>query len=135
MMNAPFRARGAQSYARVGLETGVNSASPEKLISLLFDGARAAIARARFALEHNDIPGRGAAISKAIDIVSNGLRAALNLEAGGEVAANLQELYIYIERCLLLANLHANVSKLDEADRLLADLGSAWNELDSQQGA
>ncbi len=135
MTYAPTRARGAQSYARVGLETGVNSASPEKLISMLFDGARTAIARARFGFEQNNIPARGQAISKAIDIVSNGLRAALNLEAGGQIAANLFELYNYIERCLLLANLHSDVAKLDEADRLLADIGSAWNELGSQQVA
>lgn len=129
------RARGAQSYAKVGLETGVHSASPEKLISMLFDGARTAIARARFAMEQNDVPGRGTAISKAVAIVSEGLRAALNLEAGGEVAANLQELYIYIERCLLQANLRSDVSKLNEADRLLADIASAWNEMGSQKGA
>lgn len=135
MTYAPTRARGAQSYARVGLETGVNSASPEKLISMLFDGARTSIARARFAMEQNDIPGRGMAISKAVAIVSEGLRAALNLEAGGEVAANLQELYIYIERCLLQANLRSDVSKLDEADRLLADIAGAWNEMGSHKGA
>jgi len=135
MTYAPIRARGAQSYARVGLETGVHSASPEKLISMLFDGARTAIARARFSIEQNDIPGRGMATSKAIAIVSEGLRAALNLEAGGEVAANLQELYIYIERCLLQANLRSDVAKLDEADRLLAGIASAWTEMAAQKGA
>ena len=134
MTYAPMR-RGAQTYAQVGLETDVNSASPEKLISLLFEGARKAIARARFAFENNDVPARGMAISKAVAIVSEGLRAALNLEAGGEVAANLQELYIYIERCLLQANLHADASKLDEADRLLADIASAWNEIEPAKGA
>lgn len=135
MMNGSVRARGAHTYAKVGLETSVNSASPEKLISLLFAGARSSIARARFAFEQNDIPARGMAISKTIGIVGDGLRAALNLEAGGEIAANLHDLYIYIERCLLLANLHSDVAKLDEADRLLAEIGSAWNELGSQQEA
>src|SRR5690606_2614822 len=135
MMSGSIHARGAHAYARLGLETSINSASPEKLISLLFEGARTAIARARFAFEQKDIPARGQAISKAIGIVSEGLRAALNLEAGGEIAANLQELYIYIERCLLQANLNADVSKLDEADRLLADIASAWNEMEPTKGA
>ena len=135
MTYAPPRARGAQSYAKVGLETGVHSASPEKLISMLFDGARTAIARARFAFEQNNIAARGQAISKAIDIVANGLKAALNREAGGDIAANLYELYDYIERCLLMANLRSDLAKLDEADRLLADVASAWNEMGSQKGA
>lgn len=129
MTYAPMRARGAQTYANVGLQTGVASASPEKLISMLFDGARAAIGRAKQALERGDIPARGKAISQAIDIVSNGLKAALNLEVGGEVAQNLYELYDYIERCLLEANLHADASKLDLCDKLLSDIGSAWNEI------
>src|SRR5690606_5225682 len=129
MSYAPMRARGAQTYANVGLQTGVASASPEKLIAMLFDGARAAIGRARLGLERGDIPARGKAISQAIDIVGNGLRAALNLEAGGEIAQNLYQLYDYVERCLLQANLHADASKLDEAERLLENIGSAWNEI------
>lgn len=127
--------RGAGSYAQVGLETGANSASPEKLISMLYDGALTAIRRAQACLESGDIPGRGAAISKALDIVVNGLRAALNLEAGGEIASNLYGLYEYIERCLLLANLHADAGKLAEAEKLLSDIASAWNEMAaSRQG-
>lgn len=129
MTYAPMRARGAQTYANVGLQTGVASASPEKLISMLFDGARAAIARAKLALERGDIPARGKAISQAIEIVSNGLKAALNLEVGGEIAQNLYELYDYVERCLLQANLHADAAKLEESDRLLNEIGSAWNEI------
>lgn len=124
-----MRARGAGTYAKVGLETGVNSASPEKLISMLFDGARTAIKRAQLCLDNGDIPGRGQAISKAVAIVSEGLRAALNLEAGGEVAANLFSLYEYIERCLLQANLRADGAKLAEADRLLGEIAEAWNAM------
>jgi len=127
--------RGAQTYAKIGLETSVNSASPERLISLLFEGARMNIARARFAFEQKDIPARGMAISKTISIVGDGLRAALNLEEGGEIAANLHDLYVYIEQCLLLANLHSDVAKLNEADHLLANVASAWNEMGSQNGA
>lgn len=128
-------ARGARSYAQVGLETSVNAASPEHLISLLYDGARLAIGRARIALEQGNIPARGQAISKAIDIVGNGLRAVLDHEAGGEIAANLSNLYDYIERCLLMANLNADADKLAEADRLLADLASAWKDMRAARGA
>lgn len=135
MTYAPMRARGAQSYARVGLETGVNSASPEKLISLLFDGARSAIRRAQVALEKGDVPARGQAISKAIEIVGSGLRAALDREAGGEVAQNLYTLYEYIERCLLQANLRADAAKLAEADTLLKDVADAWKDMSQSRHA
>jgi len=134
-MNLSAHRRSAQAYARIGLETEVQSANPIKLISLLYDGALAAIRRAKLHLEHGNIQARGLAISKAIDIVTNGLRAAVNLKAGGDVAANLDSLYDYIQRCLLLANLHADPARLDEAHELLQTLADAWNQMLEQVGA
>ncbi|MBV7486311.1 flagellar export chaperone FliS [Bordetella sp. BOR01] len=116
----------ARSYTDIGLETQVLSASPQRLITLLFDGARAAIAQARLHLQAGRIAERGAAISKATRIVDEGLKTGLNLEAGGEMAANLANLYDYIVRTLLLANLKGDVAQLDTADRLLAELAQAW---------
>lgn len=115
-----------QSYATVGLETDVMSARPERLITLLLAGARAAIANARIHLDNNRIPERGAAISKAIRIVDEGLRAALDLKAGGELAANLERLYDYVIRTLLTANLRADRTQLDHADELLANIEDGW---------
>ncbi|KCB29971.1 flagellar protein FliS-like protein [Bordetella hinzii L60] len=54
------------------------------------------------------------------------MKQGLNLEAGGEIAANLSELYDFITRTLLKANLHADAAQLDLADGLLAELASAW---------
>lgn len=122
----------ARSYANIGLETQVMSASPEKLISLLFDGARAAIAHARLHLEQNNVPARGQSISKALDIVENGLKASLDMERGGEVAKNLQAVYELVSQNLLLANLNADMERLDLADRLLADIGEAWRTSTAQ---
>ncbi len=89
-------------------------------------GARAAIGQARLHLQEGRIAERGAAISKAIKIVDEGLKMGLNMEAGGDIAANLSLLYDYIVRTLLMANLKADVEQLDIADRLLADLAEAW---------
>ncbi|MGE8636786.1 MAG: flagellar export chaperone FliS, partial [Achromobacter piechaudii] len=115
-----------RSYADIGLETQVLGASPERLITLLYLGARAAIGQARIHLNEGRIAERGAAISKAIKIVDEGLKTGLNMEAGGDIAANLALLYDYIIRTLLTANLKADVEQLDIADRLLADLAEAW---------
>ena len=122
----PTGSQSVRSYADIGLETQVLGASPERLITLLYMGARAAIGQARIHLQEGRVAERGAAISKAIKIVEEGLKTGVNLEAGGEIAANLARLYDYIVRTLLTANLKANAEQLDIADRLLADLAEAW---------
>ena len=122
----PTGSQSVRSYADIGLETQVLGASPERLITLLYMGARAAIGQARIHLQEGRVAERGAAISKAIKIVDEGLKTGLNMEAGGEIAANLARLYDYIVRTLLTANLPAHAEQLDIADRLLADLAEAW---------
>ncbi|AOB27029.1 MULTISPECIES: flagellar export chaperone FliS [Bordetella] len=122
----PTGSYSVKSYSDIGLETQVMSATPERLITLLYAGARAAIAQARLHLEAGRVVERGQAIGKAIRIVDEGLKLGLNQDAGGEVAANLARLYDYITRTLLTANLKADKEQLDIADRLLADLSEAW---------
>ncbi|SIT44587.1 Flagellar protein FliS [Paraburkholderia piptadeniae] len=117
---------GANAYARVGLETGAMGASPHRLIVMLYQGARQAIAQARMHLQQGDIPGRGQAITKAIRIIGEGLQAALNLEAGGEIASRLDALYSYMTRRLLEANIKQSEAMLVEVDGLLATLEEAW---------
>ncbi|WP_322011100.1 flagellar export chaperone FliS [Paraburkholderia sp. J12] len=117
---------GANAYARVGVETGVMGASPHKLIALLYQGARKAVAQARMHLQMGNVGPRCEAISKAIRIVESGLQLALNVEAGGEIAQRLNGLYGYITRRLLEANIEQSESKLVEVDGLLATLEEAW---------
>ncbi|PRF77055.1 flagellar export chaperone FliS [Burkholderia multivorans] len=117
---------GANAYARVGVETGVMGASPHRLIAMLYQGARQAVALARMHLQQGNVPARGDAIGKAIRIVESGLQAALNSEAGGEIAARLDALYAYIGRRLLEANAQASDAMLVEVDGLLATLEEAW---------
>jgi flagellar protein FliS len=117
---------GANAYARVGVETGVMGASPHRLIAMLYQGARRAIAQARMHLLQGNIPARGDSITKAIDIVASGLQQALNKEVGGDIAARLDALYTYMTRQLLFANLHADEQRLIEVDGLLATLEEAW---------
>jgi flagellar protein FliS len=117
---------GANAYARVGIETGVMSANPHRLIVLLYQGARQAIAQARMHLQQNNVAARGKSISHAIRIIDSGLRASLNVEAGGEVAQRLESLYRYMSQRLLQANLEQSEEMLVEVDGLLATLEQAW---------
>lgn len=121
--------RGVNAYAKVGLETSIGSASPHKLIVMLYDGALVALLSAQTHMKAGNIPDKGAAISKAITIIDNGLRAALDREAGGEIAAGLDALYEYMSARLLQANLHNDPEILGEVHKLLVDLREAWNAI------
>ncbi|PMR77690.1 flagellar export chaperone FliS [Billgrantia endophytica] len=131
MRGAAAYGRGAGAYARVGVESGVMSASPHQLIVMLFDGALSSIRAARIHMQAGSVAEKGRAISKALDIVNNGLLAALDTEKGGEIAERLGSLYDYVVRLLLAANLHDDQESLDQAERLLEDIASAWREIGS----
>lgn len=128
---------GASTYARVGLETGVMSASPHQLISLLFNGVKTAISMARHHMLSGEIVAKGKAISKAINIIDNGLKTSFDAQAGDAAGAalvdNLLALYDYIGKRLMLANLRNDPALLDEAQRLLDAISSAWREIDPRQ--
>lgn len=117
-----------QAYSNIGLETKVFSASPEELIAMLIDGARAAVIKARLHLENNQIAERGESISKAINIVESGLKAAVNKEKGGDIAEQLITTYDLIVYHLMQANLHADVERLNIAEQMLTTLGDTWKE-------
>ncbi|MCL5425166.1 MAG: flagellar export chaperone FliS [Gammaproteobacteria bacterium] len=127
--------RGANAYARVGVESGVMSADPHQLIVMLFDGAQAAIRAARIHMQAGNTSEKGKSISKALDIINNGLAAALDHEKGGEIADRLASLYDYIVRLLLAANLRNDEESLNQAERLLEDVASAWRDIGQQQSA
>ncbi|MFZ6732525.1 flagellar export chaperone FliS [Undibacterium sp. Ji42W] len=121
--------RGANAYAKVGIETGVIAASPHKLIVMLFEGAIVAISNASQHLSNGEIASKGQSISKAIAIIENGLRASLDKKAGGEIANNLDALYEYMSARLIRANLDNNDDMLNEVKNLLRDLKSSWEAI------
>lgn len=119
----------AAAYAQVGVETSVQTATPHQLIILLFEGARKAISMARLAMEQDQVALRGPAISKAIDIIGNGLQVSLDLEQGGELAGKLDALYSYMTRRLIQANVANDRLALEEVDDLLGEIQGAWIEI------
>lgn len=122
----------AAAYARVGVETGVTAADPHKLILMLFDGAIMAVTSAAVAMDAKDIPGKGKAISRAIEIIASGLDASLDRDAGGELAMRLSALYEYMTDRLLYANLHNSRAALDEVCELLSGLRESWQAIGSE---
>lgn len=120
---------GVQAYQKVGLESAVLSASPHQLVVMLFDGAYSALVRARLFLEQGDIPAKGEALSKAINIIDNGLKAGLNMEVDSDLTANLAALYDYMVRRLLHANLRNDVEAIVEVEGLLNNIADAWKQI------
>lgn len=120
---------GSQAYEQVNLETCVSQASPHQLIVLLYDGALNAIKLAKLYIKKGNIAGKGMAISKAINIVDNGLKSCLDLEKGGEIAENLERLYHYISQQLILANLYNDQDKLQNCFDLLNNIAESWREI------
>ena len=117
------------AYSRVGTETGVMTANPHQLILMLFEGARLAIAKAGLHVQRNETTAKGEAISKAIMIIDHGLKASLDVEAGGEMAEKLYALYDYMTNRLLIANLRNELKALEEVGRLLGELHGAWEAI------
>jgi len=120
-------------YARLGLRTDIESASPHRLILLLLDGGIEKIRAARLALERGAVADKGANISWAISII-DGLRASLNMEQGGQLASNLDNLYEYMSRTLLEANLHNDRARLDLVEGLLQEVRVGWKGIEAQIG-
>lgn len=125
----------ANAYANVGAESGAMGASPHQLIVMLFDGAQAALKKARWAIDHDDIALKGQSLSKAINIIEAGLRAALDTENGGELAANLDSLYDYMSRTLMQANLKGDPELITEVEGLVEEIGSAWKQIGFSKNA
>ncbi|TXI16557.1 MAG: flagellar export chaperone FliS [Nitrosomonas sp.] len=120
---------GVSAYQRIGVETSVQSADPHKLILMLFEGAQEALAKARLHMHRNEISEKGRMISKAIMIIDHGLKASLDMNAGGDLAIKLQALYEYMAHRLLIANIQDNVEIVDEVDGLLFELHDAWKKI------
>lgn len=117
--------RAMNQYKQVGTQINADSADPHQLIVMLFDGALERIAIAKGAIFRQDIAEKGQKIGRAIAII-DGLRASLDKDNGGEIAENLDDLYDYMQRRLLDANINSDVEILDEVTGLIKDIREAW---------
>jgi flagellar secretion chaperone FliS len=122
-------------YQQVGVETRLSGASPHQMVAMLFDGFMEAVAQARGAIRAGQSTTKGQAIGRAVRIIEEGLRAGLDLKAGGTLARDLHDLYGYLTMRLTLANLRSDESMLDECQRLVQPLREAWISIGSQADA
>lgn len=114
--------------AHAYFQTKVTTTDQGQLLLMLYDGALRYLQQARDKMLAKDFAGKGILISKVIDIV-NELSASLNMEKGGSLAVNLNNLYILCTARLLQANLKMNVDSLDSVVQILSGLRGAYAQI------
>lgn len=124
--HSPARVAGGSLYKQVGIQTRLSGASPHQMVAMLFDGYMEALAQARGAMRAGQREAKGQALGRAVRIVEEGLRAGLNLQAGGTLARDLHELYGYLALRLTQTNIRDDEAALDECQRLVQPLREAW---------
>lgn len=115
-----------KQYADVNLESEVLSASPHRLIQMLFEGAIASLNQALACIEHGDVEGKGLNVGRAIGIVT-GLKASLNMDSDSALSNDLEELYGFLEKQLFRANLETDSTLVMECLDILHTLKSGWD--------
>ena len=121
-------------YQSVNVSSGVEDATPHRLIQMLMEGALDKIATAKGHMLQGDVAEKGRHISWGISIIS-GLQSSLDMDAGGEISVNLDDLYDYMVRRLGEAGAANDPAILDEITSLLIEVKSAWDVIPRQLSA
>lgn len=115
-------------YSQLDISSAVENASPHRLIQMLMERVLRNIGLARQTMEREEVLAKGEHIGNAIDVI-NGLQASLNHKQDATLAANFDELYGYMVRRLLQANLQNDKAILDEVEGLMRELKGAWDAI------
>ncbi|MCW2926682.1 MAG: hypothetical protein JWM86_650 [Thermoleophilia bacterium] len=111
---------GHDAYRTNAIET----ASPEQLTLMCYDGALRFMRRAARSLDSGDLADASYATGRAQAIV-NELNITLDMEAG-EIATNLRSLYLFVNRHMSEGLRESQPAKVRESMALIADLRGAW---------
>ncbi|GAB3375185.1 flagellar export chaperone FliS [Spongiibacter taiwanensis] len=122
----------SRAYSNIGAQTQVTGASPHRLIQLLLDGALDRLAAAKGQMQRNETVNKATTIGKVISII-DGLRMSLDHNVDGEMSENLENLYDYMNRRLLISNINNDVPALEEVAALLRELKEAWDAIPQSQ--
>lgn len=115
------------SYRKTQIET----ASPEGLILMLYDGALRFLSIAEDSFEKKELEGINTALQRVQAIIAE-LLGSLDKEKGGDIALNLERLYLFFLERLGTANVQKDVAPIKEIKPLIEDLRNAWAELVKQ---
>ena len=125
MINNPY-----ESYRKTQIET----AGPGRLLLMLYEGALKNLRIAKESIEKKKINQAHNSLIKAQNIILQ-LNDDLNMELGGEIAQNLRNLYLYMYKRLIEANVQKNADIVQETIDLLSELKEAWDTIINKKTA
>jgi flagellar protein FliS len=131
-MFTSVRSRAAAAYQRVSVETAVSEASPHQLVNMLFESLLKNVGAAREHMKRGEIAAKGEKIIKAVRIIDEGLKPALNLAKGGALASNLNGLYVYCLQRLTEGNLRNDDAALADVIRVIEPIADGWKQIGGQ---
>jgi flagellar protein FliS len=113
------------AYQSVSIHGNVAGADPHRLVLMLMDGILERMTVARACIERGEVARKAKLLHSCVTLLSE-LRGSLNIARGGDLARNLSELYDYMSRQLLRANVESNIEYIKEVTSLLGEVRSAW---------
>jgi flagellar protein FliS len=111
-------------------QNAVLTATPGKLVVMLYDGATRFLRQAAAAMRAGEVLRSHTPLDRAQAIV-NELLVTLDHERGGEIASSLRSLYLFINREIVDARVQRDPEKLDTVIELLSELRDAWAQIES----
>lgn len=108
-------------------KTQIETASPEALILMLYDGAIRFIGQAEIAFEDKNIEQTSNLLLR-IQAIFAELMTALDKEKGGEIAVNLERLYVFFLEKLGEANVKKDPAPMLEIKPLIQNLRNTWEQ-------
>ncbi len=114
-------------------ERTVDTATPAKLVEMLYSGAINFLSQAAKAISEKNYDIANEKIMRVEDIIME-LNVSLDMDKGGEISKNLRALYNYMYKQLLEANTKKDVSVLEECKSYLHDLRETWMEAMKKEG-
>ena len=113
------------AYRSVSAHGLAASADPHALVLAVFDAILGRLVSAGSCIERLEGARKAALLHSAVILLAE-LRGSLNLEQGGSLAQNLSDLYDYMARRLVHANLNSDAAAVKEVSGLLKEIRDAW---------
>ncbi|HDZ09140.1 flagellar export chaperone FliS [Pseudohongiella sp.] len=119
----------AAQYKRINNESGIDQASPHRLIQMLMSGALDRLVQAKSAMERGEVETKGVLLGKATGIIA-GLQGSLERDRAPDLVDNLERLYDYMQRRLFEANVSNDPALVQEVTELMRTVKTGWDEID-----
>ena len=120
----------AANYQKIKIET----ATPEALILMLYDGALRFMNQAELAFEENNLEKISNSLLR-VQAIFTELQCSLDREKGGEIAINLERLYIFFNGRLAEANMKKDVKYILQIRPMIQNLRNSWEAAMQKQQA